>query len=97
MARIDYIHISNSNSDTEHVSAGRECWVLYALHSLWNDLKYYLWVRAAGCQKMLCCEYEGVKKQTKNKGSMWHVLYRRMCFLMRHMAAPAGALILLLW
>lgn len=72
----------------------------YVLHSLCKTLKKDDLIRAPGrAGDVLCCENKCVcvcKNKTKqNKDSMWHVLYR-ICFLTRHMAAPAGVLILLL-
>lgn len=53
-------------------------------------------IGAVGVQEMRCAVKMNVcKKQKQNKDSMWHVLCR-ICFLMRHMAAPAGVLISLL-
>lgn len=40
----------------------------------------------------MCCVVKMNVKKERTKDSLWHVLYRRICFLMRHMAAPAGVL-----
>lgn len=56
----------------KHHSARREsaeCCMLYALLSLWNDLKILpLGESCRVSEDVLCCEYEGVKKTNKKQG-----------------------------